>query len=367
MKLLYISPFNDTNSVNGGYAKVANEFKRIFEFYPESVTCVATDEFFKNKEPFVNYDKVLFLIHPNQVMQYHNQIAYLLQNIEKKYLHIFWETEPLPVAWKGIFENSIFNGYVASSKFNKELIEKETKFPTYLLSVPVNEKDYVDFKIDVKEKEIEEVFTVFYIGQYTKRKGFEDAVVSFVNALGDKEDCSLVLKYYPMSSIEIPAEQMVKHLVYSNIIKKEFKAKIYTLEEDLKKEKVYKLYQKSSVLLFPSRGEGFGLPLIESAMIGLPYIYTDGSSLSEFKIFNGYPVKAYKEVSQGMAQYAYERDSEYWIPSMSSLVTNLKLCYGKWKENKKEYYSKFKNEDKLVVKEFGTEKSFQLFGEFLNE
>ena len=179
-KMLYIAPLTDTNSVNGGYSKVAKEFKRIFSFYKKEVNCLCHKDFYALKKPIEGYDKVVMLIHPSQFIKDHKFIISMLSNIEKRILHIFWETDPLPSSWEPLFESNFFNEFVVSSEFNKKLVEAKTKNKVHLIPVPLNEKDYENNRVDSFIKyQNEHEFTVLYVGQYTKRKGFEDAIISF--------------------------------------------------------------------------------------------------------------------------------------------------------------------------------------------
>ena len=369
-KLLYIAPFDDTNSVNGGYSKVAREFKRIFDTIQSeeySITFEAITSFVKRTESYNDFDSVILLMHPSEVIQHYGFIFHMLKDIKERYLHIFWETDPLPISWKYLFTTEKFTGFIASSKFNYDLIKKETSKQVYLLPVPINENDYKDFKIDIEEKKKEETFRVLYIGQYTKRKGMEDAIISFIQTLGNREDCELVLKYYPLSNFEIPAEQMIHYVVNTNIKKQNLKAKVYTLQEDLSKERLYKLYQDSSVLLFPSRGEGFGLPVSESCILGLPCIHSYGSSLKEFDFCNTYPIACIQDAAYGMAQYDYQATSIYDVPLISSMNLNLFHCYNFWKKERKGYYQYVEDNTNKIIEHFGTNKSIKIFKEFLSE
>jgi len=61
---------------------------------------------------------------------------------------------------------------------------------------------------------------------------------------------------------------------------------------DLSKEEMYDLYCNSEALVHPSHGEGIGLPILEGAATGLPVIFTDWSSPSEYlDELNSYPIQ----------------------------------------------------------------------------
>lgn len=48
-------------------------------------------------------------------------------------------------------------------------------------------------------------------------------------------------------------------------------------------QKLIEAYAESDIFLFPAEAEGFGIPVIEAAGVGLPCVISDGGALSEFK------------------------------------------------------------------------------------
>lgn len=60
---------------------------------------------------------------------------------------------------------------------------------------------------------------------------------------------------------------------------------------DLTTEEMYDLYCNSHALVHPSHGEGIGMPILEAAATGMPVIFTDWSSPSEYlDESNSYPI-----------------------------------------------------------------------------
>jgi len=56
-----------------------------------------------------------------------------------------------------------------------------------------------------------------------------------------------------------------------------------------------KLLLKSKYLVFPSRSEGFGMPVLEANLLGIPAIYTKGHALVDFAKGFGIPVKEIRD------------------------------------------------------------------------
>lgn len=345
MKTLYIAPVNENStSINGGYDFIANSFNKLFL----SLTDRGIVHSYTYVNPSLQKDKValygeydigIVLCHfksfenPN----FKKNIENLRKHCKTFYFHWFWEVDKLPSASDWMFkDDSMFTGFIASSEFNKKLIIKKVSNcnKRFYKVYPFIEDTLLHIKIE--DKLNEDKFNVLYMGQYTKRKGFEDAIIAFAQALGDKEDCNLYLKYHRLSQIEFNDDDMIKRTIAMNCTN--FKAHVYSITDNLNREQINDLYKDSSVLLFLSRGEGFGLPLLEASIVGLPIIYADNSSCNEVVQDQQFKVPCISDSAVCMSQYRYESDSNYGVPIMKHAINNLKKCYEQWKTNKSLYY-----------------------------
>jgi glycosyltransferase involved in cell wall biosynthesis len=79
--------------------------------------------------------------------------------------------------------------------------------------------------------------------------------------------------------------------VYASHLRQEFAALStkhggrLTHLEGISQARLQSAYAGADVFLFPSLGEGFGIPVIEAAAQGVPCVVTDGSALSELRDF----------------------------------------------------------------------------------
>lgn len=360
MNVLYLAPLGDDSSLNGGYSFIAKSFDSIFKKLKDkdvlkNYTCISINNTQDKIAIYEKYDIGIILTHPNSFQD--PSLKWNIENLRKRcnkfYLHVFWESSELPSHWDWMFTSDLFTGFISSSDFVSSLIKNkvdqfkssQSVYKVYPLIEDLNDK------IDIDMKQKEDKFTVLYMGQYTKRKGFEDSLVSFIHALGDKDDCQLYLKYHRLSPFEFDEQDLIKRTVQMNC--KNFKADIFTITENLNREQIYNLYKNSSILLFLSRGEGLGLPLVEAGMLGLPIIYANNSSCNEFSIGrNVHAVSCVNDLAINMTQYSYEGD--YGIPLLKDAVDKLKLCYDKWKTDKKEYY---KTDSRQLLKKMFSEEN----------
>jgi len=76
------------------------------------------------------------------------------------------------------------------------------------------------------------------------------------------------------------------------------------------REKI-KLLLKSKYLLFPSRNEGFGMPVLEANLLGIPALYTNGHALADFALGFGLPVKEVRDDKEPTGHFKnFEVDEE---------------------------------------------------------
>jgi len=361
MDILFVGPVGDFNIVDGGYATAAEGMFAILTRmlkdenidYINSVDCISTLNLNNIKFPEKNYDVVFLHTHPNSFAN--PTVANIFQKIlsfgKRKYLSVVWETKPLPYNWKFLWESDLFTGFITPSKFVANQIIENTKKSVYYVPHFIDTQIYNQININDKVEK-EDKFTVLFVGQHTSRKGVQDAILSYIRAFHLIEDSQLILKCHLMSDRELPLDILIKYYINTNC--NVWKSKIFTMQDKLKLSEMVTLYQEASILLFPSRGEGFGLPIVEAMSVGIPVIYTNWSSCSEVGEAPGNrPVNYYIDEAYNMNLYGYEQVSQYAYPFIKDLSTILRDEYGKWKRNKKQYYEEVSLNKNIVDLKFG--------------
>ena len=123
------------------------------------------------------------------------------------------------------------------------------------------------------------------INEKTDRKNIHNTIKSFISAYKDNKDVGLIVKTNAGRSTKIDKHKTVSIIknIINDIGKKEF-PKIHILHGDLTEEELYTLYthEKVKYIVSATRGEGFGLPLIEAARLKLPVIATNWSGHLDF-------------------------------------------------------------------------------------
>lgn len=356
MKVLFIAPVDNYDAKDGGYGNSANGIAEVLTKMKEEEYISRLHIFNTlNHEqslldlPEIDFDVSITVINPNSLLQIKSReiIKKINRRVKRKYLNILWETLPLPKKWKFLWISDLFDGFVTSSYFVAYQISKYTKKKVFYYPLYIDISKFES--INIEQKKEEDLFSVLYVGQNTERKGLKDVITTYSRAFDDISDTQLIVKCYNLSEVESPAEEIISRTAQANMKGKE--SPIYLIEHNLTIEQMNELYTSSSVLLFLSRGEGFGYPAVEAMSCGIPVIYTNWSALSETaKAPGNIPISYFLDEAEGMYHHGYEIDSAYAKPSITFSIAALRMLYSKWKENKQKYYEEVM-ENKYVVKE----------------
>lgn len=358
MKILLVGLFRDKNAVGGdGYSNAAEGIlyvceKMVKEKILESVITVNSFEQIPQNEKF---DYAFLFVNPMTVLANNRMEIYkfFLRNVNHVIFNIVWETVPLPSIWESLIKDPFFYGISTPSKFYvDEIFKQYQKQNIFYLPHFINTANFS--LVNIKDKEKEDTFTCLFVGQYTKRKGVEESLIGFSRTAGNFLDTELILKCNSMSPNEIPLMTVIKNTVIFNC--PQWKSSVYIIDKNLSFKEMGNLYRSASLFLFPSRSEGFGLPIPEASSCGIPVIYTDWGPMSETGSFPGnIPIEYHLDEAYSMSHFGYENGSKYAIPNIDNLMKSLYNKYVLWKEDRKEYYQMCQGNNKLVEQKYGYE------------
>ena len=159
-------------------------------------------------------------------------------------------------------------------------------------------------------------FTHFDATSYANRKGGDMVLEAFISEFGNNKDVQLIMKgrkhVAPFKQIPVPNTKYVF--------------------EDYTDEQMKNLLKETHCFVFPSRGEGFGLPPLEAMAHGIPTILTCGSAMAGFAML-GIPLTVSHKIP---AVYEREENPGRWEqPSLDVLKTLMKYVYHEYEEEKK--------------------------------
>ena len=359
MRVMFLAPVSGFGPADTGYGTAASGIAIILEKMKQEgkideLALVSTLKVDMVNLPEGEFDVAIIVANPHTFK--HERASQLILSItakaKKRYLSVVWETFPLPQGWDPLWDWPMIDGFLAPSYFVATQLVRHTKKPVYYYP------HYVDTEslphIDPVEKAKENMFTTLFIGQHTKRKGLEEAVIAFTRALGTEEDARMIVKTHILSDRELPLEQTIFHNTVSNCIAT--KVPIYMTTDMLSREDIGKMIASASMLLFPSRGEGFGLPPAEAMTVGIPVVYTDWSATPEISNAPGnIAIPYYLDEAHSMLHLGYELTSYYAIPRMDALIRATRMKYMQWKKDRLAYFQEVNGNLDIVRQKFGME------------
>lgn len=187
---------------------------------------------------------------------------------KKNILNQPWEFGPIPKLWVEGLAN--IDRVIAISNFVKYC---------FLIS-GYNNVDVIPCGVDTEkfnpdapplELETNKRFKFLFVGGVIARKGIDVLIKSYLATFTRKDDVCLVIK-------GMGSESFYKHMSVKNDILKlaedKFMPEIIYLEDDIPDEKMPSLYTACNAFVYPFRGEGFGMPILEAIACGLPVIVT---------------------------------------------------------------------------------------------
>lgn len=186
--------------------------------------------------------------------------------------HTMFESTEYPLGWVQVLNEC--KAVTVPTPEQKKIAEKNgVRVPVHVTPLGISETfKYVDRS---KRKYSEQnPFTFVCWGDRGMRKGWDVAVTAFVKAFGKRMDTKLIVKSRAMSfPFGFPENPNIE-----------------VMQEDFDEFGLQEFYAKADAMVFPSRGEGFGLPPREFAATGGPALVTDwwADNISMW----GYPIRS---------------------------------------------------------------------------
>ena len=173
------------------------------------------------------------------------------------------------------------------------------------------------------------------MSQWTHRKGFEKLLKAFTAELGDRDDCTLILKTFGSGEVRTPKDVAnAVNNIRNGIIKENKKNNIILIPDYIHEASINWLYKNSDIFALLPRGEGFGLTIFESILNGLPVLVpAEGGHIDYISENNKFMVDGMWDTCV-TPDIAYPLDSEWFESNISSARKKLRLAYNLWKENK---------------------------------
>jgi len=188
--------------------------------------------------------------------------------------HYAWEESGFPSDWAEQFNQSLDGLTALSTHVEKILIDSGVAIPMTVSGCGVDHWERV------KATEAPDLplrgFRFLHVSSCFPRKGVEALLQAYGDAFTLQDDVSLVIKTFPN-----PHNTVMKQVHHWQQKKADY-PHVLVLEQDLSDAELKALYQACDVLVAPSLAEGFGLPMAEAMLSGLPVITTGWGGQMDF-------------------------------------------------------------------------------------
>ena len=205
------------------------------------------------------------------------------------------ETNKCSVDWATVHRDKM-NLIIVPSRFTKSTIEKSGNGKSNTPIVVLPEAYFPELTEPTCSDPLSELSTsknILMVGTLTSdapeadRKNLASSIVWFLNAFRGKPDIGLVVKTSRGRDTSIDRElvrKMMCQVRKASGVSGDRSPKLYMLHGPMTRDEMRDLYKSPKLCAYASatRGEGFGLPLLEAAIAGLPIVATDWSAHTEF-------------------------------------------------------------------------------------
>ena len=229
---------------------------------------------------------------------------------------------------KKVFENS---HYVGTNEATGEKVELKTTVPISSVGYPVKNYDELP-ELDLSE--IKTDFNFLAVAQWGPRKNIENMINWYFQEFHD-ENVGFVIKTNRAKNSLIDREYCDGLLKKIAALHPEAKCKIYLLHGEMSDEEMHALYvhEKISAFVAIPHGEGFGLPIFESAYSGLPIVAVGWSGQVDYLYSDN--VANFYEVSYDLRPVQQESvwdgvivaDSMWAFAREDSYKQSMRNCY----------------------------------------
>ncbi len=190
-----------------------------------------------------------------------------------------WEYGSLPKEWANVFSKLVDEMWVPSNYVRRVYIdsgvssERVFVIPNGFAPEKFN-PDVKPYKLQTKKK-----YKFLFVGGTIYRKGIDVLLQAYISAFKNIDDVTLIIK--DMGGDSFYKGQTFKEKIIE-IQKTKGTPEIIYLDKNLSENELAGLYTACDVLVHPYRGEGFGLPILESMASGTPVIVTNGGAAMDF-------------------------------------------------------------------------------------
>ena len=290
------------------------------------------------------------LINPYVAIHMYPPARYMNLEDKNAKANVFWhlyETDRIPYLWRTILNQDWINEVWVPSEFNKETFikSKVDRDKVKVVNFGVNTTKYnpKNEKLFVKD---EKSFYFSYISELKICKGYDLLLRAFYEEFVNEPNAKLIFKCSCIDDKNVV--QQIAQMIGS--FKKNSKAEVVLIAGTHPEEYMTKLYATADCFVLPTRGEGWGLGIIQSMASGVPVITSNCSAQKTFCTTNNTmlidaPQEKIRNIDWLM--HVPIQDSHEWFePNYIQLRQKMRYAF----ENKKTIQAKAETARKDVEK-----------------
>ena len=254
------------------------------------------------------------------------------------------ETTEIPKEW--VRQANMMDEVWVPSTFNVETFRNSgVKVPIYVVPLGIN-PDY--FNPQIKSYKHHDRYTFLSVFEWGERKAPEVLLRAYSKAFTSKDNVLLICKVFN-NDASINVEEEIKKLNLPTDGPEILFLHNYRIAD----YQMPTLYRSADCFVLPTRGEGWGIPILEAMACGLPTIATNWSSQVDFmNETNAYPLET-EGLIDAVAKCPYYKGFQWANPSEKHLTELLRHVYN----NQEEARMKGKRASEEVLKKWTWEMS----------
>jgi glycosyltransferase involved in cell wall biosynthesis len=238
---------------------------------------------------------------------------------------VMFETSKAPQAF--VHELSGFDAMIVPNEFNRQaFLNGGVRIPVYVAEYGVNSDFYTPQGPRDRMQLPDNHFVFLSIFGWSKRKGPDALIRAFLQEFDASEPVSLLIKTYQARIDDFP---MAWYEEVASQVKKRNRPNVKIISRDMSPDQMANLYRGTDCFVLSTRGEGVGLPILESMSTAKPVIATGWSAHTDFLgPSSGYPV-SYSLVPAEPLWFTnlYQPDQLWADPDVGSLQTAMRKVY----------------------------------------
>jgi len=196
-----------------------------------------------------------------------------------------WEESKFPKEYVVPFNQDLTLVLTMSSYVKNLLKNNGVNTPIYTTGIIV--EDILKISSVPLPFDLPKGFRLLHISSAFPRKGIDILLKAF-QMIEDNQNISLILKTFPnehndiLNQLDEQNYKIEKQYEDDVLLYRNNDKKILLINKNVSQSQIKYLYENSDILVAPSFGEGFGLPMAEAMLLNLPVIATAFGGQSDF-------------------------------------------------------------------------------------